>query len=42
MVPIVGAFMWRIHVEERALAEALGDDYREYMRRTKRLIPLIY
>ena len=28
-------------VEERALAEGLGDDYRNYMRRTKRLIPWI-
>lgn len=42
MVPIVGAFIWRIHVEERALTEALGDDYRAYMRCTKRLIPLVY
>jgi protein-S-isoprenylcysteine O-methyltransferase len=42
MVPIVAAFMWRIHVEERALTEALGDDYRAYMQRTKRLIPLVY
>jgi protein-S-isoprenylcysteine O-methyltransferase len=42
MTPIVGAFMWRIHVEEHALTEALGDDYRAYMGRTKRLIPLIY
>jgi protein-S-isoprenylcysteine O-methyltransferase len=40
-LPIVGAFLWRIHVEERALAEGLGDDYRNYMRRTKRLIPWI-
>jgi len=42
VLPIFGVFMWRIHVEERALTEALGDDYRAYMRRTKRLIPLIY
>lgn len=42
MLPILGAFLWRIHVEERALAEGLGDDYRNYMRRTKRLIPWIY
>lgn len=41
-LPIIGVFMWRIHVEERALTEALGDDYRAYMRCTKRLIPLIY
>jgi protein-S-isoprenylcysteine O-methyltransferase len=42
MLPIVGAFRWRIHVEERALSEALGDDYRAYMRRTMRLVPWIY
>ena len=42
MLPILGAFMWRIHVEERALTEALGENYRIYMRRTKRLIPLLY
>jgi protein-S-isoprenylcysteine O-methyltransferase len=38
-VPIIGAFLWRIRIEERALTEALGEDYLAYMRRTKRLIP---
>ena len=42
MLPIVAAFMWRIHVEERALLQALGHDYHAYMRQTKRLIPYIY
>jgi protein-S-isoprenylcysteine O-methyltransferase Ste14 len=42
MVPIVAAFMWRIHVEERALIEALGDNYRSYMHGTKRLLPRLY
>lgn len=42
MALITGAFMWRIHVEERALSDALGEDYRAYMRRTKRLIPFFY
>lgn len=32
----------RMQLEERALEEAFGDEYRDYMRRTKRLIPLIY
>src|ERR1700676_3596040 len=27
MVLILAAFMWRIHVEERALSDALGEDY---------------
>jgi protein-S-isoprenylcysteine O-methyltransferase len=42
LVLIVAAFMWRIQVEERALSDALGEDYRAYMRRTKRLIPFVY
>jgi len=29
-------------VEEAALLEAFGEDYRAYMRRTKRLIPFIF
>jgi protein-S-isoprenylcysteine O-methyltransferase Ste14 len=41
-VPIIGAFLWRIWIEERALTEALGEDYRAYMQRTKRLIPGVY
>jgi protein-S-isoprenylcysteine O-methyltransferase len=41
-VPIIGAFLWRIWIEERALTETLGEDYRAYMRRTKRLIPGVY
>ncbi len=36
------AFSYRIAVEERALTEHFGDRYRDYMRRTKRLIPGIY
>jgi protein-S-isoprenylcysteine O-methyltransferase len=42
MLPIVSVFMLRIHVEEAALVQALGDQYRNYMRRTQRLIPAIY
>lgn len=32
----------RIPYEERVLAEGLGDPYREYMRRTERLIPFVF
>lgn len=32
----------RINKEEKMLKEKLGDEYREYMKRTKRLIPFIY
>ena len=41
-LPITAAFLWRIRIEERALLDALGDDYRAYMRRTPRLIPFVY
>ena len=41
-VPIAAATFWRIHIEEEALIEGLGEQYRSYMRRTKRLLPLVY
>jgi protein-S-isoprenylcysteine O-methyltransferase Ste14 len=36
------AYGYRMRVEEAALLEAFGEDYRAYMRRTKRLIPFIF
>jgi protein-S-isoprenylcysteine O-methyltransferase Ste14 len=42
LVPIFVAFVRRMNVEEEALARALGERYREYMKRTKRLVPFIY
>jgi protein-S-isoprenylcysteine O-methyltransferase len=42
VIPIMPVFSWRIYVEERALGEALGDSYRQYMARTRRLIPFVY
>ena len=41
-LPITLAFLYRINVEERALVQALGERYRDYIKRTKRLIPLVY
>src|SRR6266550_604857 len=40
--PYVMAALYRIHVEERALGEAFGDEYLNYSRSTKRLIPKIF
>lgn len=42
VVPIAAAFLWRIHVEERVLLEALAEEYRVYMQGTRRLVPWIY
>ena len=41
-VPIVLVFLRRINVEEAVLITAFGDQYRDYMRRTQRLVPAIY
>ncbi len=42
LVPPTLALLYRIHVEEKALRMAFGDDYEEYCRNTKRLIPGVY
>lgn len=41
LIVAVMGYANRIRVEERALAKDLGDPYREYMQRTKRLIPFV-
>lgn len=41
-VPIFLVFLHRMRIEEAALLQGLGDQYRSYMHRTKRLIPGIY
>jgi protein-S-isoprenylcysteine O-methyltransferase Ste14 len=35
------AIGYRIHVEEKVLVSELGDDYVQYMKKTKRLIPFV-
>jgi len=42
MVPVSVVFWWRMRIEEAALLGTFGERYRDYMRRTRRLIPLIY
>ena len=42
LVPIAIALLYRIHVEEKALSNAFGEEYRSYCRSTKRLIPGIF
>ncbi|WP_378103720.1 methyltransferase family protein [Chryseobacterium sp. sg2396] len=36
------AFLYRIKVEEKALIEQFGEEYLEYRRKTKKLIPFVY
>jgi protein-S-isoprenylcysteine O-methyltransferase len=42
LIPVFLVFLRRMHVEEDALLQALGNQYRDYMHRTKRLIPAVY
>jgi protein-S-isoprenylcysteine O-methyltransferase Ste14 len=42
LVPIFIAFVRRMKVEEEALSRALGEEYTDYMKRTKRLVPGVY
>ena len=35
-------YLYRIRIEEQALSQGLGTPYREYMRRTWRLIPYVF
>lgn len=41
-IPTTLAVLYRIHVEETALRLAFGEDYADYSRSTKRLIPGVY
>ncbi len=42
LVPPFAALLYRIHVEEAALTGAFGQQYVDYSRTTKRLVPGIY
>lgn len=41
LVIVLVSYLLRVRAEERALVETLGEPYRDYMRRTKRFIPLV-
>ena len=41
-VTSVAAYVYRMNVEERALASVIGQPYRDFMSTRKRLIPFIY
>lgn len=42
VVPTTAALLYRIHVEEGALRDHFGQEYLEYSRETKRLVPGLY
>jgi protein-S-isoprenylcysteine O-methyltransferase Ste14 len=42
LVLVFIAFLYRVNVEERALAAVIGDPYRSYTQRTKRFVPFLF
>lgn len=42
MIPVAVGYSYRMKVEEDFMLEHLGESYRSYRNRTKRMIPLIY
>jgi protein-S-isoprenylcysteine O-methyltransferase Ste14 len=42
MLLIIPLILYRLRMEERMLIEKFGDEYQQYMRKTKKLIPFIY
>jgi len=42
LLPVLLGHLYRIWVEERALCQAFGLAYREYMQHTKRLVPFVF
>jgi protein-S-isoprenylcysteine O-methyltransferase Ste14 len=42
MLWLIPLILYRIRIEERMLIQRFGNQYLEYMKRTKRLIPFIY
>lgn len=41
-ISVLAAFINRMNVEEKVLAGQFGEQYKEYIKKTKRLIPFLY
>lgn len=42
MLALIPCYMYRISHEENMLLKKLGDEYREYTKRTKKMLPFLY
>jgi len=42
MLGLIPLILYRIKIEEKMLIEKFGDEYREYMKKTEKMIPLVY
>lgn len=41
-IPILLSFIYRINIEEKLLIQQFGQEYIDYMKNTKRLVPFLY
>ncbi|MCW3465372.1 methyltransferase family protein [Chitinophaga nivalis] len=41
-IPVTAAFIYRMNIEEEMLLSQFGQTYKDYMQRTKRVIPWVY
>ena len=42
IIPVLISFIYRINIEEQLMLELFGEEYSEYKKSSRRLIPLIY
>ncbi len=42
LIPVLTAFLYRIHIEEKVLLAAFGREYSAYCKKSKRLIPGLF
>jgi protein-S-isoprenylcysteine O-methyltransferase Ste14 len=42
LIPVIISFMYRIRIEEKMLEKSFGEEYKQYQKETRRLIPWIY
>jgi len=42
IIPITGAFLYRVRIEEAELHRAFGDEYAAYVQRTRRFVPFLF
>lgn len=42
MLGLIPLIFYRIKIEEKMMLEKFGDEYQEYMKKSKKLIPYLY
>ncbi len=42
MIPLIPLILYRIHIEEAMLIETFGEQYKDYMNHSKKVLPYLY